>query len=84
MKRAIGITAAWLSLAFGLGAAPVHAQLHGDWPSDPHWRDTSDLSSPRSEHMSSRAANNALGVPRGDLRKDVSDAYRDGLHNRSR
>ncbi len=84
MKRSIRTIAALLAVACPLAAAPLHAQLHGDWPSDPHWRDAGDVSSPRPEHMALHGSNNALGVPRGDLRKDVADASHDALRNRAR
>lgn len=62
------------------GALMMHtadAQLHGNWPNDPRWQNSEHAAQPSAQRVNNRQSDNTLGIPRGDLRKDVSDASRE-------
>ena len=60
------------------------AQLRGTWHDEVHWRDSDNVVLTHTARMSARASNTGYGVPRGDLRKDVSDASHGAPRSRPR
>jgi len=77
MKSIMRIFVVIVLLSSSLLMHPANAQLHGNWPSDPHWQMNDHAQSPSEKRINNRQSDNAPGIPRGDLRKDVSDASRD-------
>jgi hypothetical protein len=77
------LVSAYLS-GIGLGASPAYAQLRGEWPADSRIPRAGEVKSPQSERVVARPTGDEQAIPRGDLRKDVSDASRDLPRGHSR
>jgi hypothetical protein len=70
------LVGAYLS-GIGLGVSPAYAQLRGEWPAESRMPRAGEVKPPQAERAVARPVGDELVIPRGDLRKDVSDASRD-------
>ncbi|MGI4856265.1 MAG: hypothetical protein ACRYHA_04945 [Janthinobacterium lividum] len=76
MSCSIRIALAICALSTAALALPAQAQLHGDWPADAPQSTIREGVSAHAERVGAHSASAALDVPRGDLRRDVSEASR--------